>query len=127
MALGVLTVALLALVSTFVAGTRLSAASTNVTVSTGVGRELLETIIRKGYSSTVVGTFDGRNPDPTVPAPISPPADFPPAPYPESVVDHHHYRVVVDCQQYSATSRSVRVDVYWDDQGKTTLKTLIHQ
>jgi hypothetical protein len=118
----VLTVAIMGLASVFLSGLKMVDASTSLTGATNVGRELLETVKQRGYSSTAVGTFDGR---------LATPPDlatgFPMAPYPKTTVDDHEYALVVRCSDFSPTIRSIEVDVYWDRDSKTTFSTMVHQ
>ncbi len=122
MAMFVILVAIMGLATVFISGLKMSRASVNITGATNVARELLETVKQQGYSTTAVGVFDGRTPDPVDAA-----SGFPPAPYPTTTVDNHVYTTVVRCQNFSPTIRAVEVDVYWDQDSKTTFRTMLHQ
>lgn len=121
-AMVVLTVAILGLAGVFISGLRLVDASANLTGATNVAREFLETVKERGYSSTSVGTFDGRTPDPA-----NTTTTFPPAPYPTTSVGRQTFTLVVRCLEFSPTIRSVQVDVYWDQDSKASFATMVHQ
>ena len=118
----VLAVAILGLAAVFLSGLKMIGASSQLTGATNVGREFLETVKQGTYASTKVGQFDGGKPDAADAA-----TGFPPAPYPTTMVDEHQYTLVVRCQDYSPTIRSIEVDVYWDRDSKATFRTMVHQ
>lgn len=118
----VLAVAILGLAAVFISGLKIIDASSSLTGATNVGREFLETVKQGTYASTSVGQFDGRTP-----APPDAATNFPPPPYPTTTVDDHTYTLVVRCQDYSPTLRTVEVDVYWDRDSKATFRTMVHQ
>lgn len=122
LAMSVLIVAILGLATVFISGLKLAQASNNLTAATNLGRELLETVKERGYSGTRVGLFDGR-----IPTPADAASGFPPAPYPAVTVDNHPYTLVIRCRDHSPTLRAVEVDVYWDEDSKTTFSTMVHQ
>ena len=130
-ALGLITTAALALIAAFLGGYRMMTQSTNLSMATEVGRELLETIKSNGYESTMTGDFDGRIPDPATVVPVvagvPPYPDFPPAPYPTGVRDGQEYRIELLSTQHSDTTRLLRVLVHWGEGHHTSLATIIHK
>ncbi len=119
---GLLAVVGLALLAGFTAGLKLMQQSTNLTMATDLGREVLENIKSSGYNQTALGTFDGRAGDPEDPT-----TGFPEAPYPQGERNGWNYDLKVTCQQHSLTARQVTVEVRWGRTHRTSLTTLVHK
>ncbi|MCA9796970.1 MAG: hypothetical protein KC910_34405, partial [Candidatus Eremiobacteraeota bacterium] len=68
------------------------------------------------------GVFDGSIP--TLPDATT---GFPPGPYPGTSRDGEQFVLKVSCADYTATSRSVEVEVSWRDGRRVRFKTLVHQ
>lgn len=122
LALGLISIAGLALIATFLSGTRMMDQSTDLSMATDVGREFLETVRAQGYEQTVVGVFDG-----SLPTPPDATTAFPSAPYPTTVRDQEEFTVTVDCSQYSPSTRLLKVTVSWEGKHRTTLAAMIHR
>lgn len=119
---GLLAVVGLALLAAFTAGLKLMQQSTNLTMATDLGREMLENINAGGYAQTALGTFDGRlgqKPDPAT--------GFPGTPYPQGVRDGRNYDLKVRCSQHSFTTRQVMVEIRWGRIHRTKLAVLVHK
>lgn len=122
LALGILSVVALSLLAAFLAGTQLLSESNNITAATEVGREFLEQVRADGYEATAVGRFDGRIPNPRDGA-----TQFPPSPYPMAISNDIRYTLLVSCEQYSPTTRLVRVESIWGADRRINLTTMVHQ
>ena len=123
-AVGLLSVALLSLLLVFTQGMRWLRQSSQVTGATDVAREFLERVRANGYDQVVVGTYDGRLP---VPTPPDATMGFPPGPYPQGIRNKERYTLVVraDATGLPPNTVAVKVDVYWNDQGKISLETYL--
>ena len=120
LATALVAVAILAVMAVFVSSMKLMSQSTEVSSATQVGREFLENTKRAGYANVTVGNFDGRGATPTAPNAVT---LFPLAPYPK----RDRYSLVVNATTYTATVKTVQVDVYFSTNSKISLVTLIHQ
>lgn len=123
LALGILAVALLGLISVFLAGVKAVQNSAQVTTATNVGREFLELVKARGYAGTALGVYSGLEPSQPDAA-----TGFPFAPYPYVIIDGHEYILTVECRDISPTVRSVNVEVYWDleRRAKTSFQLWVH-
>ncbi len=129
LALGILTVALLATLQVFLSGSQMVAQSTQVTTAGELARELLDRCAAIGYAlvppnSTV---FDGTATTPTLPDANG----FPPAPYPEAVVEGTTYRFRVTTDNLAvlgATNepRAIFVEVFWGRNHQASFETYLH-
>lgn len=119
MAMGILAVAILALIATFISGTHLVANSQEVATATQLTRTELERIRDMGYNLIPEAdiTFDGRNPDAAV-------SGFPPAPYPGP--PGSDYRMVVTVEQRGYYLKSVAVETHWGLGHRVVLQAYIH-
>lgn len=121
LAVGLLAVAVLAVVGVFTSSLELMHHSENHSVASELGRELIETTRASGgYSFMPAGprVFDGRKNDP-------PEAGFPPEPYPETLVDGREYQFVVSVEEHPDLPdvRAVRIEIHWGTRGRTVLET----
>ena len=129
LALGLLLVGILGIVAVFVGGLKLSARANQLAGATQVGRELLERVRQRqrdlGFSTLPTGTYqyNGWANDPTTGAP---PNAYPPSPYPRANLNQVDYTVVVYGQQPSAFLKTVKVEVYWNQDHFVTLETRYH-
>ncbi|MBI3924632.1 MAG: hypothetical protein HY319_03755 [Armatimonadetes bacterium] len=117
-AIGIVAIAILALVAVFISGTKLVAQSQEVATGTQVARAELERIRDSGYDRVPDTdlTFDGRIPDATV-------SGFPPLPYPSSP---EGYQVVVTVSQRGYYLKSVTVEAHWGSDQRVVLQTYLH-
>jgi type II secretory pathway pseudopilin PulG len=124
LALGILAAAVLGLVLLFGSGLQLQRQSADVTRATEVGRTFLETLRSQGGKAmpTAHARFDGR-----INQVSDPSTGFPPAPYPSLDVDGRTYRLVVELAVHSASRKSVKVEVYWDQNSRVVLETSYFQ
>ena len=113
-----LAIAVLALLLLFGRGLKLNSQAEELTRAAEVGRELLEELrVRGGYAKVVPGaTFDGRAGDAQIDG-------FPPEPYPTVEIENRTYQIVVKTAQETPRVRAVLVEVWWDNDSKTTLET----
>lgn len=121
LAVGLLAVAVLAVVGVFTSSLELMHHSENHSVASELGRELFETIRASGgYAFIPAGSnrFDGRANQPKV-------SGFPPDPYPEIQVDGRRYQFVVSVEEHPDLPdvRGVRIEIYWGTRGRTVLET----
>ena len=125
LALGTLAVGILALVSVFIQGLKLTTLTSDVAAATEVGQEVMERIrLRQrdlGFSSIPNGTyqFSGWSGDAAV-------NGFPPAPYGRVARNHGEYTVVVKGAQPSAFLKTIEVEVFWKPAKKIHLETHLH-
>lgn len=121
-ALGILAVAILAIVAAFLGALELNSRSLEMSVATQVGRDFLEQAKENGYDKVPEGTFtyQGANNDP-------PTADgFPPAPYPRVQANGRDYTLLVRVSTKGATLKVVAVEVSWGKQGRVILETYLY-
>jgi type II secretory pathway pseudopilin PulG len=128
-AVGLLLVGLLAIVSVFIHGLKMSAQAREIGTATQVAREQMEHI---GYNQRIFGfdnlptgsyRYNGLTMDAVT---GSGPAAFPPAPYPKTNLNQTDFLVVVYGDQPSTFLKSVRVEVYWHPRHFVTLETHFH-
>ena len=125
LALAVLAIAILAMITVFIQGLKVSQNSSEVATATETARETLERIrwMQKTVGFTAIPNgayaFNGWNNDP-------PNAGFPPAPYPRISQNNREFVVGVYGTQPSAFLKSVRVEVYWKPDKKVVLETSFH-
>ncbi len=120
MALGIIGMAILALLGAFIAGNRLMANSGNISTATEIGRDFLESVKTAGIEQTVPGVFSGLEgdaPDVSV--------GFPAAPYPSKKLNGTTYHLVVNCQDFGTDGRLIAVDIHWSESSKVSLGTVI--
>ena len=120
--MALIAIAALGLLAAFTSGLKLMQQSTNLSMATDLGREMLESIKAGGYQRTAVGDFDGRQSDPADAA-----TGFPETPYPRGRRDQQEYTLRVLCQQHSPTTRLLKVEVFWGRSHRTSLSTMVHQ
>lgn len=106
LALGILAVAMLALIGVFTSGLRLLAQSRDAQTATQLARQLLEQVRVSGNVPHAALTFDGSIPTAQV-------AGFPPAPYPAATVANLPFTLVVTTQPIRPDFVAVRVVVRW--------------
>ena len=107
----------------------MSAQTRNLSVATELGSQVLE---RTRSTSSLIGfsyipdgsyVFDGRSGDTGVGTTTL----FPPAPYPSTKVNNQLFEVVVTGEELVPERvKNIRVDIYWNDTGHTTLETRMH-
>ncbi len=119
-AMGILTVAILALIGAFLSGNRLMANSANISTATEIGREFLEKTKSGGIDGTVLGTFDSFKGDP-----VDSGTAFPQSPYPSKKVNGTNYNLVVRCENFGIDAHLVQVQVHWSARSKVTLTTVL--
>ena len=120
MALGIIGMAILALLGAFIAGNKLMANSGNISTATEIGRDFLESVKTAGVEQTVPGVFNGLQGDPPDFG-----VGFPAAPYPSKKLNGTNYSLVVECQDFGTDGRLIKVDVYWSKTSKVSLATVI--
>lgn len=130
LALGVVTVAILALVSVFVSGVKMAAQARNIAAANELARQVLERTrfnIRKGGLAVVPAgsyTFDGRVPDPQIGVA---PLEFPPLPYPGRPANKQNYSIIVSGSEITpGRLKAIRVEVRWGTTGRVALETHLH-
>ena len=113
-ALVLVTVAVLAVVSVYIGGMRLSAKGERLFIASETGKAVLERIREAGFSEIPDGTrtFDGRSNDPQL-------GDFPPPPYPAQ----GDYPILVETHLQEANLKSVTVRVFYDKDNSVVLQT----
>ncbi len=110
LAIGILAVAVLALIQVFVSGLKLSARSLKVALATEVGREFMEVVRKRGHAMVAPGTYLGD-----VPTPPDATTGFPPPPYPVATMNQRDFVLVVRAAAVTPDVVSVQVDVYAAD------------
>ncbi len=130
LALGIVTVAILALVSVFVSGVKMAAQARDIAAANELARQVLERTrfnVRKGGLASIPSgsyTFDGRIPDPQVGAA---PLEFPPIPYPGRTANKQRYSIVVSGSEVTpGRLKAIRVEVRWGATGQVALETHLH-
>jgi type II secretory pathway pseudopilin PulG len=116
-ALGVVSVALLAVIGVLIKSTGALQADRKVAQASSISRQVLEAVRAGGIEipdGTV--TFDGRVGQPQVDG-------FPPAPYPQVHNEEGDFFVVVQVEPKPPALKSVTVDVYWNVDKKVTLQS----
>ena len=122
MALGIVAMAILAIVSGFIGAIQLNARSVDTAVASQVGRDFLERVKELGYDKVPEGsyTFNGANNDP-------PTADgFPPAPYPRIQANGKDHVLQVRVTTKGATLKVVVVEVSSGKQGRAVFETYLY-
>lgn len=116
-ALGVVSIALLAIMGVLIKSTGALRADRKVAQASNIARQVLEAV-RAGGIEIPAGTvtFDGR----TGQAPVN---DFPPAPYPQTTNEEGDFFVVVEVKPRPPSLKSVTVSVYWDVETRVTLQS----
>ena len=122
LSLGLLAIVGLAMMGAFVGGNQMAQKSVDMSAATDVSREFIEQVKAGSFEKTTVGVFDG-----SVPTPIDPANEFPPAPYPLVRRNNVDFTLVVTCEDYSVTTRLVKVRVFFGKSGQTEMGTLIHR
>ena len=122
MALGILSIAILAIVAGFIGALELNSRSVEMAVATQVGRDFLERVKEQGYDKVPDGTFsyDGANND----APTA--QGFPPNPYPRTTANGREHSLLVQVGTKGATLRLVTVEVSWGNKGRVILETYLY-
>jgi hypothetical protein len=121
-AMGLLSIAILALISAFIGGMRMMQQSTQLTMATDVGSTFLENVKAFGYDGTEVGTYDGR-----IPVARDLTTGFPPDPYPQGLRNGESFALMVECTQHTPTTRFVKVTIHWSSDRQTELSTMVHR
>ena len=122
MALGILSIAILAIVAGFIGALELNSRSVEMAVATQVGRDFLERVKEQGYDKVPDGTFryNGANNDPIT-------ADgFPPSPYPQVAANGRQHWLLVRVGVKGATLKVVNVEVSWGNRGRVYLETYLY-
>lgn len=116
-ALALASFGLLTMIGVYISGVHLMARGEEITASTDIGRQFLDTVKTGGFATLPPGAvvFDGRANDPQT-------ADgFPPAPYPGV----GPRMLVVRCEELDSRLKSVTVSVYYDAESKVDLQTYL--
>ena len=127
--LGILAVAILALLSVFVGGLSLMQRSNELAAANNVAKSTLEAIKRdiqaSGFSFVPSDsyTYDGRVPDSALNRGTS---VFPPAPYPSTTVDGEKYTVMVEGATEGTRLKRLGVSIFWSDNPPLKLETVLH-
>ena len=121
LAVGLLAVAILAVLGVFMSGLEMSRKSQDKTVALELGQEFFENLKTAGGYAAIppgAGVFDGRLPDLQV-------SGFPPAPYPSLEVNGVAYQIIVRYGQHSSLAevRAVMTEIRWGETGRATLET----
>jgi Tfp pilus assembly protein PilV len=120
-ALALTAISVLSLVTVLLGGMRLLETSQEVAEATGVGRELMEAIKARKYTSMPRNaSFDGAVPD----APMA--GGFPPAPYPAKQLKYL-YKTKVEVRALDDRLNVVTVHVSWNRQSSLQMATVIPQ
>jgi len=109
LAVGIVAVAMLALIGVFTSGLRLLAQSRDSQTATQLARQVLEQVRVSGNVPHNALTFDGSVPTPRV-------AGFPPPPYPTATVANLPFTLFVTTQPIRSDFVAVRVEVRWQQQ-----------
>lgn len=107
LAVGILSIALLALIGVFTTGLTLLSQSRDSQTATQLARELIEQTRAGATLPTAPTVFDGSVPTPVV-------SGFPPPPYPSRNVGGATYTFLVTCQPVRADLIAVAVEVRWN-------------
>lgn len=130
-ALGLVTVAVLSLITVFISGLQMSARSRDLATATELARAVLErtklNMRQGGFGAVPNGsyTFDGRVPDARVGAA---PLDFPPDPYPGVAnLNGRSYAIrVTGDEPNPGKLKEMRVEVLFGDRSRVVLETRLH-
>ena len=122
-AIGIVALAILALVLLFSRGIVLMRQADDVGRATEVARRLMESIRQRGHPGVpaTASVFDGSLPDA-----VDPSLDFPPAPYPRVNHGGSEYVIKVFCEPEGDILKYVRVEVWWDENSKVAVETSLH-
>lgn len=122
MALGIVAIAILALVSGFIGAIEMNARSVDTAVASQVGRDFLERVNELGYANVPDGSFvfDGAANDPQTAQ------GFPPAPYPRVVANGQAHILSVRVSTKGATLKVVVVEVTAGKRGRATFETYLY-
>ncbi len=122
LAIGIVAVAILAMILVFTKGLRLVSQSSQVTGATQVARQMLEVVKERGYAQITTGNYDG-----TVPDLPNGTTGFPPLPYPSVVLNKIEYTISVEATTAGMPANliAVKVDVFWNARSKVTMQTYI--
>lgn len=131
LALGVVTVAVLALITVFISGLELSARSRDLATATELARAVMErtklNLRTAGFAYVPAGsyTFDGRAPAPRVGAP---PLDFPPDPYPgvPNLNGQRYSVLVTGSEPNPGKLKEMRVEVLFGPSSRVVVETRFH-
>ena len=118
LALGLLSVGLLALIGVLTGGLHLMSKSEEITSATQVARSVIERI--KDMEPAAVpenGTFGGSN--------LANSSGFPPAPFPTTQSNGRTYDLTVTTTRVGPHTVSLEVTVTWEDGGKLTCETYL--
>ncbi len=121
-AFGVVAVAILAILLVFTRGLEWFVSSTDTTLASATGRQVLDEIRQRGPERLPAAnlTFDGRAGNPKDVA-----LDFPPDPYPVANDGTRNYTMVVRFSDVNPRLRSVLVEVYWNERSHVKLETYV--
>lgn len=122
MALGIVAMAILALVTGFIGAIEMNARSVETAVASQVGRDFLERVNELGYASVPDGTFvfNGAANDPQTAE------GFPPAPYPRVEANGQAHTLTVRVSTKGATLKVVVVEVTCGKRGRATFETYLY-
>lgn len=119
LAVGILAVAMLALIGVFTSGLRLLAQSRDSQTATQLARQVLEQVRVSGNVPHNALTFDGSTPTPAV-------AGFPPAPYPTATVANLPFTLFVTTQPIRPDFVAVRVEVRWQQKHRVMTESCFY-
>jgi len=122
MALGILGIAILAIVSGFIGAIEMNARSIEMAVASQVGRDFLERAHELGYENVPEGnfTFDGALNAPQTAE------GFPPAPYPKVEANGRTHTLLVNVTTKGATLKVVVVEVSCGKHGRAVFETYLY-
>lgn len=122
MALGIVAMAILALVTGFIGAIEMNARSVETAVASQVGRDFLERVNEFGYDNVPDGSFvfNGAANDPQTDE------GFPPAPYPRIEANGQVHTLTVRVSTKGATLKVVVVEVTAGKRGRATFETYLY-
>lgn len=122
MALGIVAMAILALVTGFIGAIQMNARAVDTAVASQVGRDFLERVHEFGYDNVPEGsfTFNGAADDPRTAE------GFPPSPYPRIEANGQVHTLTVRVSTKGATLKVVVVEVTAGKRGRATFETYLY-
>ena len=122
MALGIVAIAILALVTGFIGAIEMNARSVEMAVASQVGRDFLERVNEFGFENVPEGTFvfTGATGDPQTAE------GFPPAPYPRVEANGQVHTLTVRVSTKGATLKVIVVEVTCGKRGRASFETYLY-